>query len=300
LSGTASDPAFSNEARTAPPFQRIGIVGLGLIGGSIALAVREIWPSVVVVGVDRPAVADEAARRGAVHIGAGDLSPLAGADLIVLAAPVRQNVEILQQLAARVPDDAIVTDTGSTKRDIVHAAEALPPRLTFVGGHPLGGAAASGFGHARADLFARRHWLFTPASPANSDAEQKLFDFARALGARPKMLDAHAHDRLLAFVSHLPQLTASALMQVVGEEVGAENLAVAGRGLVDTTRLASSSSQLWQEIVASNADEIAPALDALIAVLQALRADLGSSDVLTGVFDAASRWRETLVSRSPV
>ncbi len=105
-------------------------------------------------------------------------------------------------------------------------------------------------------------------------------------------MDVAAHDRLLAFLSHLPQLTASALMQVVGEAVGADGLALAGRGLVDTTRLASSPAEIWKDIAATNADEIGRALDALIAVLQELRGDLRDGDRLTEVFEAAGRWRE--------
>ena len=108
------------------------------------------------------------------------------------------------------------------------------------------------------------------------------------------MLAPAAHDRLLAFLSHLPQLTASALMQVVGEAVGEPGLALAGRGLVDTTRLASSPAEIWRDIAATNADEIGPALDTLIAVLQTLRSDLALGDRLNDVFAAANRWRDQL------
>ncbi len=120
---------------------------------------------------------------------------------------------------------------------------------------------------------------------------QKLTDFVTALGAEPRVLDPRAHDRMLAFLSHLPQLTASALMQVVGDAVGDEGLALAGRGLADTTRLASSPPDIWQDIAATNADEIGPALDALIAVLQDLRGDLSEGERLNEVFVEAARWR---------
>ncbi|MDR1990113.1 MAG: prephenate dehydrogenase/arogenate dehydrogenase family protein [Acidobacteriaceae bacterium] len=282
-------------------FRRIAIAGLGLIGGSMALAARRLWPEAAIIGVDRPEVLDRARDLGAVTGVAESIAGVGDADLIVLAAPVQRNIELLDAVAASVRHPAIVTDTGSTKRDIVAAAEArMPAHLTFVGGHPLGGAATSGIDYARVDLFAGRPWLFTPSQPPNPEAEQTLFAFAEALGASPRRIDADAHDRLLAFVSHLPQLTASALMQVVGRAVGEENLAIAGRGLVDTTRLASSASSLWREIVSSNADEIGPALDALIDTLQHVRADLTRGDALVQLFDEASRWRDALVTRTPI
>jgi prephenate dehydrogenase len=136
--------------------------------------------------------------------------------------------------------------------------------------------------------------LFTPASDAGGAAVEKLSAFARALGAEPRVLSASAHDRLLAFLSHLPQLTASGLMQVVGDAVGEEGLALSGRGLIDTTRLAASPAGIWTDITATNADEIGPALDALIAVLQDLRRDLASGVRLADVFGAANRWRDRL------
>jgi prephenate dehydrogenase len=170
----------------------------------------------------------------------------------------------------------------------------LPSRFTFVGGHPLAGAAKGGLEHARPDLFKGRPWLFTPRHDGAGDALEKLLAFTRALGAEPRVMAADVHDRMLAFLSHLPQLTASALMQVVGEAVGREGLELAGRGLVDTTRLASSPSDIWKDIGATNADEIARALETLIALLEDLRDDLGKGDRLGDVFDAARAWRTAL------
>jgi prephenate dehydrogenase len=205
---------------------------------------------------------------------------------------------LLETLDEHVRQPAVVTDTGSTKRAIVEAARSLPPRFTFIGGHPLGGAAASGLEHARPDLFKGRPWLFTPGGEARSEGLEKLVEFARALGAQPRILEAAAHDRLLAFLSHLPQLTASALMQVVGDAVGEAGLELAGRGLIDTTRLASSPAEIWRDIASTNADEIRPALDTLIAILDDLRGDLTSGDRLAEVFEDAGRWRDKLTGRS--
>jgi prephenate dehydrogenase len=277
-----------------PIFPKIGIVGLGLIGGSIALAARRIWPSALVIGVDSKDTLEVAMRRHAVDVGADDMVVLAEADVVVLAAPVTENVALLGRLESAVRQAAIVTDTGSTKRVIVEAARALPPQLTFVGGHPLGGAATSGLEHARPDLFVGRPWLLTPTGEAAGPAVERLSAFVRELGAEPKILTAAAHDRLLAYLSHLPQLTASALMQVIGDAVGEEGLALAGRGLVDTTRLAGSPPGIWRDIAATNADELGTALDIVVAVLQDLRADLREGARLADVFTAANRWRSLL------
>ena len=277
-----------------PIFEKIGIVGLGLIGGSIALAARELWPTSLVIAVDHKDVLETAMRLHAIDVAAADLIVLAEADLVVLAAPTVQNIALLDELDEHVHQAAVVTDTSSTKRAVVDAARRLPPRFTFVGGHPLGGAARGGLEHARPDLFKGRPWLLTPTGDGTGPALEKLSAFVQALGAKPQIVDVEAHDRLLAFLSHLPQLTASALMHVVGDAVGAEGLALSGRGLADTTRLATSPADIWKDIAATNADEIGPALDALISLLQELRRDLPRGERLTEVFATANAWRESL------
>jgi prephenate dehydrogenase len=276
-----------------PIFEKIGIVGLGLIGGSVALAARQLWPASLVIAVDNKDVLETAMRLHAIDVAADDPVVLAEVDIVILAAPIRQNIELLGELDQHVRQPAVVTDTGSTKRAIVAAARTLPPKFTFIGGHPLGGSAKGGLENARPDLFKGRPWLLTPTGD-NGEAFEKLTAFVKALGAVPRSIDAAAHDRVLAFLSHLPQLTASALMQVVGDAVGQDGLALAGRGLADTTRLASSPSEIWRDIAATNADEIGPALDELIAVLQDLRRDLPAGDRLADVFDGAAGWRRML------
>lgn len=287
-------PVIRGEPVTRTPvFQKIGIVGLGLIGGSIALAARRLWPAALVIGVDDKDVLEMAMRLHAIDVAADDLIVLAEADLVILAAPVRRNLALLEEIPENVRQSAVVTDTGSTKRAIVEAGRRLPPQLTFIGGHPLAGAAASGLEHARDDLFDGRPWLLTPTGE-DGESLERLSAFIGALGGSPRVMDASAHDRQLAFLSHLPQLTVSALMQVVGEAAGAEGLALAGRGLVDTTRLASSPPEIWKDITATNVDEIEFALNTLIGLLQDLRDDLATGDRLEEVFTAASRWRTSL------
>jgi prephenate dehydrogenase len=291
-------PAPRDEAPTI--FNKVGIVGLGLIGGSIALAARQLWPSSLVVAVDDKDVLETAMRLHAIDVAADDLVVLAEVDIVVLAAPVKQNVALLADLGDHVRTPAVVTDVGSTKREMIAAARRLPDRFTFVGGHPLAGSAHGGLVHARPDLFQGRPWILTPDDPAERSrpgdltADRKLSAFVQALGAVPTHMSADAHDRLMASLSHLPQLTASALMQVVGQRVGPEGLALAGKGLADTTRLAASPADIWKDIAATNADYLGAALDALIGALKDLRKDLPAGDRLIEVFTEAARWRETL------
>jgi prephenate dehydrogenase len=282
------------DAGAPPIFERVAILGLGLIGGSIALAARQTWPKALVIAVDSKDVLEQAMVKHAIDVAAEEPYVISEAELVILAAPVRQNIELLARIEEYVDGHAVITDVGSTKRAIVDAARTLPPRFTFIGGHPLAGAARGGFEFARPDLFKGRPWLLTPHTDAAADALEKLLAFVSGLGATPRTIGAAEHDQLLAFLSHLPQLTASALMDVVGSAVG-EGLSMAGRGLVDTTRLASSPANIWQDIAATNADHLRPALDALIARLTELRDGLEDPDTIDRVFEQAARWRSRLM-----
>ena len=282
-----------------PLFDKVAIVGLGLIGGSIALAVRQHWPSALVIGVDRKDVLEKAMVLHAIDVAADDPVVMAEADLVILAAPIDQNIKMLAELEQHVTTTAVVTDVGSTKRTTVEAAQHLPARLAFVGGHPLGGAPRGGIEHARPDLFKTRPWIFTPVGEGMASTLERLCGFATALGAEPHMMAPDEHDRLLALVSHLPQLTASALMHVVGTGAGERGLALTGRGLFDSTRLASSPPDIWREICRSNADTIGDALDALIDQLQVLRQDLESTTEMEKVFQSAADWRTRLADLRP-
>lgn len=277
-----------------PPFKTIAIVGLGLIGGSIALAVRERWPASRLVGVDSTAVLAHAMGSGAIDRSVASVAALSAVDLVILAAPVNQNIELLTQLAQRA-EPVVITDVGGTKRAIVDAARTLPSSTTFVGGHPLGGAERGGFGFARPDLFEGRPWIFTPAGNGADASVARLSELVSGFGAMPTIMDADQHDRVMAFVSHLPQLTASALMEVVGRATAAGGVRLGGRGLVDTTRLASSPANVWRDICATNADAIGDALDLLIACLSEMRGNLQRGETIDAIFDEAARWRAELM-----
>lgn len=256
------------------------------------MGTRHRWPTSLVVGVDTNDALELAHAARAVDVAADDLGMLAEVDLVILAAPVLTNIGLMPRLADAIAGEAVITDVGSTKSAIVAAARCLPERLVFIGGHPLAGAAHGGIASARPDLFHERQWILTPQAGHRADALTRLEDFARGLGAQPRTMSAADHDRLAGWVSHLPQLTASALMKVVGEAVGEDGLASAGRGLRDTTRLADSPATIWVDVCRTNRDTIAESLDRLIAELQRLRDGLDDPAVIQSVFEAAAAWRQ--------
>jgi prephenate dehydrogenase len=265
------------------------------------MAARRAWPSGLVVGVDRGAVLEDALRAHAIDVGADDLGMVSDVDLVVLAAPVLENRRLLSEAGLLARPGTVITDVGSTKQVMMEVADGLPAEVVYVGGHPLAGAAYAGLAHASPDLFRDRPWIFTlPAapSPRQREALARLEAFASGLGATPSVMDAWHHDRLAAWISHLPQLAASALMKVIGEGAGADALAFAGRGLRDTTRLASSPAHVWVDICRSNPEAIGQALDTLIVELRRLRSHLDDPAVIHEVFDQASAWREQLVARA--
>ena len=229
-------------------FDRIGIVGLGLIGGSLALATRRAWPGVSIAAVDRDDVIADALATGVIDTGGRDIAALDEAALIVLAAPVDDNI----RATGRARDGSI----GSRHRDRRrqhqadhHGRGAPSAREHRVRWRPsVGRSGRSGLGAAAGDLFSGRPWIFTPDDTTSRPALERLTAFVSTLGAMPIEMDADAHDRLLATISHLPQLVVTALMNVVGRRAGVERPARwLAPGLIDTTRLASSPGSVWAE-----------------------------------------------------
>jgi prephenate dehydrogenase len=252
--------------------RRLAIVGGGLIGTSVGRAAQRRWPDVAVALLDREE---------------DDLAPIAAADVVVLATPVDVILALLPTLRARIAPHAVLIDTGSTKHAIVSAARAAG--LTrFVGGHPMAGGTISGPGGARLDLFDGRPW-FLVRGMASTDAMEAARQFVEGLGATPVIQDdeGETHDRVMAAVSHLPQVVASALMARVGDTVGPGGLAWSGAGLRDTTRLAASDALIWTAILATNAAEIRPLLLALAEDLSRFANHLDRPARVRELFDRA-------------
>lgn len=277
-------------------FARIGIVGVGLIGGSVARAARAADPDVSIVGLDVDDVARAALEAGVIHA-TGDLDAIAACDLIVLAAPVSANLAWMDRLSVTLTR-ALVTDVGGTKRQMNAKAVELGGRLTFVGGHPMAGSERSGFAAADAALFTERRWFIVPPPNSVTGNIARLEQWIRGLGAKPSVVDADTHDRVMAAVSALPQVTASALMAVVGERVGIEGLEMSGPGLRDTTRLAGSAATWMVDGLAHNSREVADAIDSLITELRIVRDQLDTPERAAEIFARAQDWRRALLDRS--
>ncbi|MBV8855870.1 MAG: prephenate dehydrogenase/arogenate dehydrogenase family protein [Acidobacteria bacterium] len=261
----------------AKRWDRVTVVGCGLVGASFALALRRAGACGRVAGWDAdPDVLHEAQRLGAIDEvdEAFDEGGVSQSDLFYLATPVGQIIEFLRAGGPHVKPGAVVTDVGSTKVEICRAAISQTEKSwRFVGGHPVAGSHLRGPSHARADLFEGAPYVLTPpADGSDPSALDAVAETLKLLGARVRLMPAGEHDRALARLSHLPQLVSCALSATADEALEADELnALAGPGYRDMTRLAKSPWAVWQDILATNSGEVADALDALILKLSAAR-----------------------------
>jgi prephenate dehydrogenase len=267
------------------PFRRIAVIGTGLIGGSFALAVRKQFAAIQMVAWDRdPAALDRAIGCGAVQERAADVAQaVRGADLVYIALPIGAIVKSLAPIAAAAEPHALITDTGSTKALIEHAArECFRGKSSlFLGGHPMAGKESSGIDNADAALFKGAPYALI-ANEANSD--RRIENFAvlvDAIGARTVWCDAETHDWSVGIVSHLPQLVSIALAQVIQDESDETGfpLALAGPGLHDTLRLAGSPYSVWRDILVANSDNVSRALNRLGQAIEHLQQNLKSREL---------------------
>jgi prephenate dehydrogenase len=268
------------------PFHRIAVVGTGLIGGSFALAVRTAFPGVSVSGWDKRDVLRRAYSLGAVHYAKQDLgAALADAELVFIGLPVGMTIERLPEIARLAPPGALVTDAASTKRLVCEAAKkCFSGGAFFLGGHPMAGQERSGIDVADRRLFrGARYALIGKPGPhgagsvaPDDDRAERFVALLEAIGAHPVWMDAAAHDRAVAVISHLPQLLSVALASLVHQRTDENGLplALAGRGLRDTLRLAGSPYNVWRDIVLTNSENIDAALDQLIEQIEQLRSHL--------------------------
>jgi prephenate dehydrogenase len=280
-------------------FPKVAVVGVGLIGGSFALALKAAGACSHVVGIGRGAANLELARaRGIVDAIGTDI---ADADLILVATPVAQYARVLAAMAPRLKPSAIVTDAGSTKRDVVAAARAaLGMKIAqFVPAHPIAGAEKSGAAAADAALFRGKRVVLAPL-PENSAADVQAVEEAwRACGARVGRMSPEEHDAVFAAVSHLPHLLAYALVhEVAARGNSAQLFGYAAGGFRDFTRIASSHPEMWRDICTANRDRLLVELDRYVAKLGALRPLVESGDgaALEQLFAEARGARERWLS----
>jgi prephenate dehydrogenase len=277
--------------------RRLGLVGLGLLGGSVAKAARAqgLADEIVAVGRDRarlePALRDGAIDRASTDIAEG----VAGVDFCLLATPVATLSALLPDVWRALPSDAVLTDVGSTKGAIVETAERLAAArpLAFVGSHPMAGSEQAGYRVSRADLFRGATVIITPTERTDSHAVKRVAEFWEALGGRLVTLDPVTHDRATAAISHLPHLVADALVDAV-VRMDPRFFGVAGRGFKDTTRIAASDPRMWREIFQENRAGLAEALAAFRAALDDLERLIAHDDApaIEAALDRIRRVRE--------
>jgi len=254
-------------------FKKVAIVGVGLIGGSIALAMKKKKLAGEIVGVSRHRnTLKLALKRGAIDRGSLNLKIIEGADLIVLCAPVGVILNQAREIAAIAPKSAIVTDVGSTKQAIVSRLDKIFPR--YIGSHPLAGSQRRGILNAQSDIFKGSLCILTPSRNTHRPTQDKIKRLWLRLGARVITLPAARHDKILSFTSHLPHILAFSLISAVPEGF----LKFASTGLRDTTRIAASESELWSDIFLSNRKNILRSLDILQNNLGRIKSAINKKD----------------------
>jgi prephenate dehydrogenase len=260
---------------------RVAVIGVGLIGGSIALAARERVGAHVSGWDLNPAALSQARSLDVIDSATRSLDDaVEDAEVAFVAAPVDALPDLVAAVLAKAPSGCVVSDVGSTKRAVVEACG----DARFVGGHPLAGAETSGVEHARADLFEAATWYLSPGSATAAATTDRVRELVVALGARVTEIDAAAHDRLMATVSHLPHVFANVL---VAQLAAVDASAAPGPSFRDATRVAGSNTAVWSGIYMDNRDALGAAIDDAIARLGEVRAALVAGDL-----DAIVRWSE--------
>ncbi len=266
---------------------QITIIGTGLIGGSFGLALKKRGFAGRIIGCDKPLVLAQAKRLGAIDVGIMELrQAVQGSDVVLLATPVGAVLDLIERVGPILPPHVLMTDVGSTKKEIVARAESVlgaAAATRFLAGHPMAGKEHSGIEHADPDLFENAVWLFTPTAGQNvapdSSPAGPISDFlclVQSAGARVLVMDAARHDRLCAWVSHLPQIVATALASSLEDEFGDDEAlkAVGGRALREMTRIAASPYSMWRDIAFTNTANIAESVSKLEQRLAHIRENL--------------------------
>ena len=280
--------------------KRVTIVGVGLIGGSLGLALKKHGFRGVIAGVGRRPTLEKALAAGAIDQAYEELEPgVQGADLVYLATPISTILDLLPRVRQAAAPGALVTDAGSTKTQITDRATLLfcdsPQSPLFIGGHPMAGSEKRGVENAHADLFGGACYILTPLLREHLEmpTAQEFRGWLDRIGAQVMVMDAELHDKVVAWTSHLPQLVATALASTVLEKLAEDNLQLAAGGLRDTTRLAESPYSVWRDICLTNSDNIEQALNAMLQKLEHLRDSLRSRTMQLE-FEAAQQLRERL------
>ncbi|OFV95974.1 MAG: hypothetical protein A3H28_12165 [Acidobacteria bacterium RIFCSPLOWO2_02_FULL_61_28] len=280
--------------------RQVTICGVGLIGGSLGLALKKAGFAGRIVGFGRPVTLEKAQRRGAIDSASSNLAEaVADADVVYLSTPILTLLELMGKLPPLVKPEALITDAGSTKAAICeNGAKLFPGPPWFIGGHPMAGKESTGVDNADADLFQGARYALTPYSRHHLDTPiaRSFVAWLDRIGARVLILDAELHDEIVTWTSHLPQLVSTALAVAVMENVKVpEDLELSAGGLRDASRLAESSYKVWRDVCITNAENIERALTTFTQALEHLRDNLRSRE-LENIFERANELRRRLKS----
>jgi prephenate dehydrogenase len=288
------------------PFKQVTIIGTGLIGGSLGLALKKRQLAGRIIGCDRAPVLERAQDCGAIDAGSSNpADAVRGSDLVVLATPVIPILDLIGRLGPSLPPKTLVTDVGSTKAEIVQRATKSFGRNAgqkFLAGHPMAGKEHAGVEFADANLFEGAAWLFTPLPGQNVHAGLcgEFIHCAEKMGAKIAVVDPADHDRFCAWISHLPQMLSTALAAALVDEFGpdAPVLDIGGRALREMTRISGSPYSMWRDVAITNRKNISDALQKLEQRLAHIRENLDSRE-LTAEFERAHQLRKSKPSLPP-
>ena len=282
-----------------PLFDTIGIIGVGLIGGSIGMAAKTHGLVRRVIGIGRdPQKLQRAKELAAIDDFTTDmLEGAAQCDLVIVCPPVRTVVPTIERIAPALKEGAIVTDVGSTKSEICLGAEkVMPPGRHFVGGHPMAGLEASGVGSATPYMFLNATYVITPTATTHLGALRKVVDLAEGLGAQVNLMKPEEHDRSAAVISHIPHILAATILDLAAKEQSHNSkvFQLAAGSFRDLTRIASSPPELWRDICLSNSEAICELLERYQVLLSAAREAIAAGDeaAVEGMFENARQLKE--------
>lgn len=278
---------------------RIGLVGLGLIGGSIAKSIHRIFPDYDIIGYDSNLTTlAEAAADGILSSYTEHIEDIASCNYIFLCAPVHYNIEYLKLLKPLLSDDCILTDVGSVKSDIYEAVKSLSLCRYFVGGHPMVGSERSGYEASSDRLFENAYYFITPADGASSEKVEEFTTFIGDLGAIPIIYSPTEHDRIVSYISHVPHVIAAALVRLAADADSPDGIfrALAAGGFKDITRIASSSPVVWEHILLANPDNIVNGLTEYSELIEDMicRIKAGDGAAINEFFASARSYRDSI------
>lgn len=283
---------------------KIGFIGLGLIGGSVAKAIRKYYPDHELIAFDKSReTLALAVQEGIIHTACSSIDDnFKGCSYIFLCAPVSCNTAYLSQLKEIVKDDCILTDVGSVKTSIHEEIIALDMEENFIGGHPMAGSEKSGFANSKAHLIENAYYILTPSAKVSAEKVLTYRELVSSLKALPVVLDYHEHDHITGTISHLPHIIASSLVNFVRDTDTKDELmkALAAGGFKDLTRIASSSPVMWQQICLKNAENISHILGEYIETLKTAKdaVDSGNEKALYTLFESSRDYRDSMPNSS--